>query len=268
MIKNDDLMKTNLSVTVLTKNSEKYLSQVLDSLKKFDEVVVYDTGSTDKTLSIARQYSNVTVHQGPFIGFGPTHNVASSTARNAWILSIDSDEVVTPQLADEILKLSFDDKTVYSIPRNNYFRGKWIRWCGWYPDYQYRLYNRENTRFTDAQVHESIFVEDMKVKMLKSPMIHYSYADTADFLGKMQSYSHLFAQQNKGKKKSSTAKAIGHGAFTFFKSYILKKGFLGGSEGFEISVYNANTAFYKYLKLAEVNSSVNEKDRIEQKVEN
>jgi glycosyltransferase involved in cell wall biosynthesis len=247
-----------ISVTVLTKNSEKYLPKVLESLKKFDEVLVYDTGSTDNTISIACSYPNVTLKEGEFIGFGPTHNAASTLARNSWILSVDSDEVVTPELLNEILNLSLDKNVVYSIPRNNYFRGKWIRWCGWYPDHVYRLYNRDKTRFTDAQVHESVIVDGIETQRLKAALIHYSYADTADFLVKMQSYSHLFAQQNKGRKSSSTGKAVCHGLFTFFKSYILKKGFLGGSEGFEISVYNANTAFYKYLKLAEVNKNSGE----------
>lgn len=242
-----------ISVTILAKNSQKYLEEVLASTMPFDEVLLYDTGSTDRTRQIAEKFPNVTFREGPFCGFGPTHNQASSIAKNDWILSIDSDEIVTAQMAKDILSLKLDEDCIYSFPRDNYFNGKWIKWCGWYPDRQIRLYNRNRTKFTDAQVHESIIATDMRHIPLKGSMIHYSYANIADFLVKMQSYSDLFARQYQGKKSSSPWKAINHGFFAFFKSYILKRGFLGGYEGFVISAYNGHTAFYKYLKLYEAN---------------
>lgn len=245
-----------ISVTVLTRNSEKYLSQVLSSLQSFDEVVIYDSGSTDKTFQIAEQFPNVKVYKGTFIGFGPTHNVASNFAINDWVLSIDSDELATPEMVQEIKNLSLDDGCVYSFPRNNYFNGKWIKWCGWYPDKQIRLYNRKKTCFSNAQVHEAIVSKNLRVISLKGAIVHYSYETISDFLSKMQSYSELFAEQNRGKKSSSPIKAILHGFFAFFKSYVLKKGFLGGYEGYVISTYNAHTAYYKYLKLYEKNRSV------------
>lgn len=246
-------MKIPITVTILTKNSQKYLEEVLSALERFDEVVICDTGSVDKTKEIARRFPNTVIYERPFTGFGPTHNVASSVAKHEWILSVDSDEIVTQPLADEIQALILSRGSVYSFPRHNEYRGKWIRWCGWHPDRQIRLYNRQDTQFTDAQVHEAIEARHLTNVRLKSPLKHYSYADVSDFLQKMQMYSTLFAIQNKDKKSSSLAKAIGHGLYTFFKCYLLKRGFLGGQEGFEISVYNANTAFYKYLKLAEAN---------------
>ena len=242
-----------ISITILTKNSERYLEEVLTALILFDEVLIYDNGSTDKTLAIAEKFPNVTLNKGAFLGFGPTHNLASSQARNDWILSIDSDEVVPKELAQEILQLQLDPRAVYSFPRHNYYNGKFIKGCGWYPDRQWRLYNRTQTRFTDAQVHEAIIVQGMRSIPLKAPLIHYSYGSHAEFLSKMQSYSDLFAKQNVGKKKSSPCKAVLHGFFAFFKSYFLKMGLIGGYEGFVISVYNGNTAFYKYLKLYEAN---------------
>lgn len=240
-----------ITVTILTKNSAKYLQEVLTALHAFDEVLIYDTGSTDQTKTIANRFPNVTWLDRPFIGFGPTHNAASHMAKNDWILSIDSDEVATPELVYEIQRISLDPKAVYSFPRNNYYNGKWIKWCGWHPDRQIRLYNRQHTNFTNDQVHERIISDNMKHVCLSPPIKHYSYASTADFLQKMQSYSDLFAQQNRGKKRSSLCKAVLHGTFAFLKSYVIKRGFLGGREGFIISVYNANTAFYKYLKLCE-----------------
>lgn len=244
----------NISVTILTKNSQKYILEVLTALSDFSEVLIYDTGSTDKTLAIAQTFPNVVIHKHPFIGFGPTHNEASSLTQHDWVLSIDSDEIVTPDLSKEILQLPLERGVVYAIPRDNEYKGKAIKWCGWYPDYQVRLYNRKDTRFSDAQVHEAVITKDMKTIKLRCPIKHYSYADIADFLNKMQNYTELFALQNKGRKKASMGKAISHAFFAFLKSYILKRGFMGGSEGFEISVYIANTAFYKYLKLAEINS--------------
>ena len=248
-------MIVNLSVTILTKNSQKHLFDVLSALKMFDEIIVYDTGSEpdDRTLEIARSFPNVVLHQGPFIGFGPTHNVASQLAKHDWILSIDSDEIVTPELAQEIHALTLTRRSVYSFPRHNEYRGKWIRWCGWHPDYQIRLYHRLDTQFTEAQVHEAIDARHLKIISLNAPLRHYSYDTVSDFLNKMNTYSSLFALQNQEKKYSSLSHAIGHGIYAFFKSYILKRGFMGGQEGFEISFYNANTAFYKYLKLAEAN---------------
>ncbi len=245
-----------ISVTILTKDSQKYLSEVLGAVCSFDEVLVYDTGSSDHTMSIAATFPNVRVVQAPFEGFGPSHNKASALARHDWILSIDSDEVVTPAMAGEVLQLSLDPGAVYSFQRHNWFNGKFIKWCGWYPDRQIRLYNRTKTAFTEAQVHEAIKIDGMRVIPLKNPLKHYSYSNVADFLIKMQSYSTLFAKQNAGIKKSSPCKAALHGFFAFFKSYILKRGILGGYEGFLISAYNGHTAFYKYMKLYEANQNV------------
>lgn len=242
-----------ISVTILTKNNQHQLKDLLSSCKSFDEVLIYDTGSTDKTLEIAAEFPNVTIHRGSLNGFGPTHNIASSLAKNDWILSLDSDEIALPEMVKEIENTVLDEGCVYSFPRENIFNGRVIKWCGWYPDRQYRLYNRKKTRFTDAQVHEQIITKGMKVVEMQQAMRHYSYNNLSDFLSKMQLYSDLFAKQNAGKRKSSTWKALGHAWFTFFKSYILKRGFLGGYEGFVISKYNAHTAYYKYLKLKEAN---------------
>lgn len=243
----------DISVTVLTKNSQKYLKEVLAALTSFGEVLIYDTGSTDSTMEIARHFPNVRIVQAPFVGFGPTHNLASAVAKNDWIFSVDSDEVASADLVQAISDEQLNAQAVYSFPRKNYFNGKFIRWCGWYPDKQIRLYNRTKTRFSNDQVHEAIISEGMKRIVLQAPIIHYSYANISDFLSKMQSYSTLFAEQNVGKRKSSPLKAIMHGWFAFFKSYILKRGFMGGYEGLVISAYNAHTAFYKYLKLYEAN---------------
>jgi glycosyltransferase involved in cell wall biosynthesis len=245
-----------ISVTLLAKNSEKFLREVLTSLKDFDEVLIYDNGSTDRTLEIARTFPNVRIEKGEFLGFGKSHNVASALAKNDWIFSLDTDEVLTEALLQEIQKLQLDPDTVYSIPRENRYRGRVIKGCGWSPDRVYRLYHRKKTAFSEAWVHEKILTEGMKTKSLKHSVIHYSYSDLSDFLKKMNAYSELFAEERKGKVSSSPFKALARGFFAFFKSYFIKRGILDGYPGFVISAYNGHTAFYKYLKLYEKNQDI------------
>ncbi|MGE0670374.1 MAG: glycosyltransferase family 2 protein [Parachlamydiales bacterium] len=243
-----------ISITILAKNCGQTLRPTLESVKGFSEVILLDTGSTDSTLEIAKEFPNVKVVEGTFIGFGPTHNLASSQASHDWILSIDSDEVLSQELIDEIQQLKLDKDQVYSLNRKNFFNKKWIRWCGgWHPDRVVRLYHRQTTHFTDAQVHEKIVASHLQVVELDSPLLHTPYRNMGDFLSKMQTYSTLFAEQNRQKKSSSVWKAILHGWQAFIKSYFFKRGFLGGKEGFIISIYNGHTAFYKYLKLMEAN---------------
>lgn len=244
-----------ISVTILAKDAQRHIEQVLTALARFDEIILLDTGSKDKTIEIAKSFANVTVHTNPFIGFGPSHNLATSLAKHDWILSIDADEVATDELMDEIFALKLDINTAYSISRHNFFRGKFIKGCGWYPDCPIRLYNRTKTRFSDAMVHESVITKDMHKIALKCPLNHYPYSSISDFLAKMQSYSTLFAEQYSGKRRASLSKAMLHGCFAFFKSYVLKRGIFLGPEGFIISLYNGHTAYYKYLKLQELNNN-------------
>lgn len=243
-----------ISVTILTKNSEKHLKETLKSVERFPEVIVYDNGSTDNTKSLAKSFSNVVLKEGPFTGFGDTHNRASHLASHPWILSLDSDETLTAELEKEIFSLTLDPKAVYSIQRNNYFNGKHIRWCGWYPDRVTRLYHRDETRFSSDLVHEKILAQGLKTVPLKAPLNHVPYQSVDAFLHKMQHYSSLFAEQNQGKKTSSPKKAFGHAFFAFFRAYFLKRGFLGGYEGLYISLYHAETAWHKYLKLYHLNA--------------
>jgi glycosyltransferase involved in cell wall biosynthesis len=244
-----------ISVTILTKNSEKYLEEVLKSLESFDEVLILDNGSDDSTIEITKNFNNVKVATSKFLGFGKLHNLAADLCKNDWILSIDSDEILSKGLIHEIRNYTLDPMCVYEIPRQNYYRGKEIKCCGWYPEKVIRLFNRRLTSFSDSEVHEKVLRKNLNKITLKNPLKHYPYSNLSDFLKKMQHYSELFAIQYQGKKKSTPFKALRQCLFAFFKSYFLKKGFLGGYEGFLISMYNAHTAFYKYLKLYELNKS-------------
>lgn len=241
-----------ITVTLLTKNSEKYLCNILESLKNFDEVLILDSGSTDKTFVIASKYKNTTIHKTEFLGFGRLHNLAIDLAKNDWIFSIDSDEIPSKELIDEILSTKLDPSCVYEISRHNYFNDKHIKCCDWSPDYLVRLFNRKTTRYSNDEVHEKVLSDGFKKIIFKNPINHYPIASISDFLKKVQHYSDLFAKQYHNKKKASPLRAFGHGFWRFFKSYILKKGFLNGYEGFVISKYDGHTAFYKHLKLYEM----------------
>lgn len=241
-----------ISVCILTKNAAPTLKAALDSVQSFPEVIILDNGSTDETLNLAKTYPNVRIFSLPFIGFGPLRNKAAKFASHDWILCLDSDEVLSPALVQELHFLRLEPQTAYFFPRHNYYNGKRILGCGWDPEKIARLYHRGSAGFSESQVHEKLIANQFI--HLNAPILHTPYRSTSDFLSKMQHYSTLFAQQHEGKKHSSFAIALAHGLYAFFRSYILKKGIFCGKEGFLISLYNANTTFYKYLKLAELNN--------------
>ncbi len=247
-------MANNISVTILTKNSAAYLAECLSALEAFAEVVIIDNGSTDDTIAIASGFRNVTFHKHPFIGFGPLKNMAVDMASNDWILSVDSDEIVTPELAHEILSLNLNSNIVYVMERDNYYHRRLICACGWENDRVERLFNRKSTRYDDKQVHEGLTMNgNLKTEMLSGRLKHYPYDNASQLLQKMQHYSTLWAEEYRGQKKTSPFKALLYGMLTFLKSYLLKNGWRYGYEGLLISVSNANGVFYKYIKLYEAN---------------
>ena len=243
-----------ISVTVLTKNSQKYIHSCLEALNAFDEVVLLDNGSIDHTLEIASSFSNVKIFKCDFAGFGPLKDLAASYAKNDWILNIDSDEVVTQELSKEIMQLDLDNETIYRIRRENYYNKKIIKCCGWYPDVVLRLYNKHMTSFDKRLVHESLSINaGINIIKLECSIRHFAFDNAAEIIGKMHLYTKLYAAENKGKKTSSPAMAVLHATFAFMKSYFLQLGFLYGYEGLLISISNANATFYKYISLYEEN---------------
>jgi glycosyltransferase involved in cell wall biosynthesis len=245
-------MANNISVTILTKNSAAYLVECLSALEAFAEVVIIDNGSTDNTLALASGFRNVKVYEHPFIGFGPLKNMAVDKATNDWIFSVDSDEIVTSELASEILSLKLDGNSIYTVLRDNYYHRRLIRACSWQNDEVLRLFNRKRTRYDDKLVHEGLVMnETLITELLLGRMKHYPYDNASQLIQKMQHYSSLWAETHKGRKTSSPIKALLYGVLTFFKSYIVKSGWLYGYEGLLISISNANGVFYKYIKLYE-----------------
>lgn len=255
---NSDILFTMITIIILTKDNQETLRKTLDSVQSFEEVLIVDTGSSDQTLIIAREYPNVTIHHAPLISFGDLRNEAAKKARFDWVFFIDSDEILSEELIQEIRKTKLDEHKVYAFSRLNFFNERPIRFCTWHPDIVLRLYHRKKSRFCNAKVHESLQTKGLKIHALHSPLYHTPYRTIDDFLKKMQLYSSLFASQNRS-KKSSLSRAIFHAFFAFFKSYFLKRGFLGGKEGFIISLYNCHMAYYKYLKLWALNQKEQKK---------
>lgn len=242
-----------ISIVLITKNEENSLKKCLDSLQAFDEVIIYDNGSQDKTLEIAKEYSNVVLSQGEFFGFGKTKKHAVSLAKNEWIFSIDADEVMSDELSKELLSMDLNTNTIYQVRRDNYYNNRHIKCCGWYPERIFRLFNKNSTDFNELAVHEKVEEKDLKQEKLIHPINHYSFHKVGDFLDKIQKYSEIYADEHKGKKSSSVLKAILRGKSMFIKSYIIKGGFRCGFEGFVISFFAGLGTCVKYLKLREKN---------------
>ena len=247
----------NISAVIIVKDGAKTINRTLNALKDFDDVVVYDNGSTDGTQKICKEYSNVNLIEDEFIGFGATKNRASSYAKNSWIIIIDSDEVIDLELLDTLKSKKLSNDTVYILNFHAYYRDIQIKYSGWNNQKIKRVYNRKVTRFNDNMVHENIIDNNLKKEVLKGNIKHYSYLSISDFIIKVDRYSSLFAKENVGKKKSSPLKAIVNANFSFFKTYFLKRGFLDGYAGLVIAFSHMATNFYKYIKLYEANRELN-----------
>lgn len=246
-----------ISVTMLTKNSSRFVEQALAALSGFDEVIVLDNGSTDNTMEISARFANVRIIEHEFIGFGQLKNMAAQAAKHDWIINVDSDEIMTAELANELKTMRLDTKAVYTVPIINHFRGKAIRGCGWGGMRKRRLYNRTRTQFRNDMVHEKLEIPDgVKISdEIRHSLLHYMYNSVHQLLHKMQLYSDLFAEQNVGRRKASVFSASFHAWWAFVRDYFLKRGFLDGAEGWIICVTAANVVFYKHLKLREANEN-------------
>ena len=247
-----------ITATMLVKNSARYLPQVLDALHIFDEVLLLDNGSTDDTLAIAARYPNVSIHHHEFIGFGAMKNLAASLAKHDWIFSIDSDEILTPELQHSLQTADLSrPQYIYTLSRLNHYRGRLIQACGWYPDILPRLYHRAHTQFSNRQVHEAIERQsDSVLTPLTGDLLHYSFDSADGLIQKMQHYSTLYAEQYRYHKHTSIPSALLHGITAFIKHYGFKSGWRYGGDGFTIAVSNALGSFYKYIKLNERNQAL------------
>ena len=250
-------MINHISCVIIAKDAQETIKDVLDSLTSFQDVILYINNSTDNTQKIASLYTNVTIIEGIFTGFGTTKNEASTYAKNSWILSLDADEVLSDDFITNLQKIKLNEKNVYNINRTNYYKKEPIKHC-WGNDIITRLYNKNITKFTDTKVHEKIITKNLDIKTISGEIKHYPYSTISDFIVKLDRYSTIFAEDNVGKKLSSPLKAILNAKFSFFKTYFLKKGFLDGYAGLIIAFSHMATNFYKYIKLYELNKELKE----------
>ncbi len=237
-----------LSAIVITHNEAANIGECLDALAFCDERIVVDSGSSDGTVDIARG-KGVRVESHDWQGFGPQKNYALSLATGDWVLSIDADERVTPELAAAI-KTAMADAGAdgFEFPRRSSFCGREMKHSGWYPDYVLRLFRRGKAKFDDALVHERVIC-DGPVKRLDQPLLHYPVLKLEDALSRMDRYSTASAAAlvASGRRVSFLA-GIGHGFYAFLKTYVLRLGFLDGAEGFLLAVANAEGSYYRYMK--------------------
>lgn len=238
-----------LSAVIITYNEEINIEQCLKSLSFADEIVILDSYSTDRTVEIARKYTDK-ISFRKFTGFSDQKNALLKLASNEWILVVDADEVVSEELAQEIIDaVKNGEQDAYQIPRLTYFVGRKMRHCGWYPDYQLRLVRSSKAFFPDRLVHETLEV-DGPIGTLKHDLIHYSYRNMNDYTRKMVLYARSAARQKyiEGRRFRLGDLLLNPG-LTFFKMYILKQGFRDGLHGLVLSVLTACSSALRYAIL-------------------
>jgi len=239
-----------LSVVVITKDEEAAIGRCLDSVRWADEIVVLDSGSTDRTVEIAREHGARVEVSADWPGFGPQKNRALALAGGEWVLSLDADEWVPEDLAAEIRAaiVSPDGHAGFELPRSSSFCGREMRHSGWWPDHILRLFRRDAARFSEDIVHERVLL-DGRVGRLTRPLRHESFVSLHEVVDKMNRYSTAGAQMRVMRGKGgSVGGAVARGLWAFLRTYVLRAGFLDGREGFVLAVANAEGTYYRYLK--------------------
>lgn len=238
-----------LSIIIAAKNEARNIADCVQSASFADEVIVLDSGSTDGTAQLAEAAgAHVVLTDWP--GYGPQQSRGINLAKSEWVLSLDADERISQALKAEILEaIQHPRADGYRLPRLSSLCGTFIHHGGWRPDYTLRLVKREKAGFTHHFLHAHMTVNGSKADLQES-LIHYSYRDLDDVLEKLNRYASGNAKDlnNKG-VKGSFSKAITHGLWAFFRTYVLRAGFLDGRYGLMLAIYNAESTYYKYLKL-------------------
>ncbi len=243
-----------ITATVITLNEEHNIAAALESLSWADEIIVVDSESTDRTVEIARGFTDrIFVRSWP--GYSAQKNFAAEQAVNDWIFSLDADERVSKELANEIEQLkggAEPEAAGFEMSRLTFYLGRWIKHSGWRPDYKLRLYDRKRARWRGDYVHETLVV-DGKIERLGGDLLHYTVRDASEHHLRMDRYTTLAAEQaySQGKRASILSLLVSP-AVVFLRSYILKLGFLDGVPGLAIARFAAHYEFLKNLKLWEM----------------
>ncbi len=242
-------MTEGISATIITLNEADHIARAIRSVQFCDEVVVVDSGSTDRTAEIADSLGAV-VTENPWPGYAAQKNFAARLARNDWILSIDADEEVSPGLASDIARLNLGsgDCAGYDFPRLARYCGRWIRHSGWYPDRKVRLYHRGRGQWAGGYVHETVQIPG-PVGHLEGDLLHYTCESLDQHRRNVERYTDLAAREIHASGKPSPAWRILAGPpFSFLKSYVLQRGFLDGSAGLTIARMAAKYVYLKHSK--------------------
>ena len=251
---NSPAKRATVTAALIVKNEEKNLKACLDSLMDWaDKIVLLDSGSTDRTEEIARQYTTHFYTKGNWEGFGIQRQAAQAYIDTDYVFWIDADEVVTPELEASILEALTAQRpnTAYSVNRKSWVFGRFITHSGWYPDRVTRLYRVNEGGYSDDLVHEKVQLkEGVSTQPLVGDMTHYTYDNLHHYLVKSASYAKLSAdQKQKRGKTTSLSSACLHAFACFVKMYLVKRGFLDGKQGFLLAVLSAHSTFVKYADL-------------------
>lgn len=245
-------MGKTLSVAIITFNEEANIRRTLESVAWADEIVVVDSGSTDRTIDTCREFTNKVYHQ-EWPGYAKQKNHAIDQTHGDWVLSLDADEPIEPALAEEIRRIMASSDAVdgYRIPRKTFFLGKWVRHGGWYPDYNLRLFRRGKGRFEERLVHEAVKVNG-RVGRTRHAILHYAYPDLASYMSSINKYSSLavavMAKQGTIGSKTGLVNIVLRPIMTFVLKYFLRLGFLDGKHGLVLNLFHSYYVFAKYAK--------------------
>lgn len=246
-------MSKNITGVIITLNEENNIIECINSLKQVcNEIIVVDSNSQDKTVELAK-VAGAKVYVQSYLGDGLQKNFCLQFANNAWILCLDADERLTPELVKTIKSLELDSVPceAFSMPRRNYIGSRWIKRCGWYPDHCTRLFNKEKTQFKNVKQHA--YVEAKAPVKLQADIIHYSFKNIGELFAKPgRNFSSRAAKimYQKG-KRANVFSPILHGLNAFLRKYLIQLGFLGGIDGLTVSLSSAINSYLKYAKLLE-----------------
>jgi len=243
-----------VSVTVIAGDVEDEIRECLETVKWADEIIVVNSG-VDRTAAIAREYTDKVLLK-EWAGYGAQKQFALEAATGEWVLSLDTDERVSTDLREEIQSVLRNGSAYdgYHIPRRGYFLGRWIRHCGWYPDFQLRFFRRAKARMNDRKVHEA-FVVDGPVGFLKKDLIHNTHPTVEKAIAKGREYAALEAAEKAGKRHVNALVVVLHPLYEFFSSFLLKQGFRDGVYGLTVCLIHAMTDAQVQMRIWEIQNT-------------
>jgi glycosyltransferase involved in cell wall biosynthesis len=241
-----------LSVTIICKNEEENIRNCLESVRWTDEIILVDSFSTDKTIEIAKEYTDRIFLQ-EWLGFAKQREFALSKVSNEWVFPLDADERCSPELKDEILSIIKSENSFsgYRIPRKSFFLNKWIKYGGWYPGYQTRLFLKEKTVVADRLVHEGYEVKG-NLGFLKNNILHYTVTSISNYMNRINTYSSLQAIEKSNKKKIKLSDILLRPIASYIQQFIIKRGFLDGIHGLMVTNFDVITNMLTYMKAWEL----------------